>query len=88
MVSVLARGKIFYLKEMYCVSYFTGKFNFQPSYPSIADDVNHKAKKMNGASCTMPGMSGTTTMQGKFKKRGQQGGARKGDSAGGAGENK
>ena len=43
---------------------------------------------MNGASCTMPGMSGTTTMQGKFKKRGQQGGARKGDSGEDAGENR
>ena len=64
LVGVLARGKIFYMKEMYCVSYFTGKLNFQPFYPSIADDVNPKANKMNGASCTMPGMAGTTPKQG------------------------
>ena len=76
------------MKEMYCVSYFTGKLNFQPFYPSIADDVNPKANKMNGASCTMPGMSGTTPKQGEFKKGGQGGGARKGDSAGDAGENR
>ena len=32
------------MKEMYFVSYFTSKLNFQPFYPSIA-------------SCTTPGMS-------------------------------
>ena len=56
----------------------SGKLNFQPLYPSIADDVNPKANKMNGASCTMPRMSGTTPKQGEFKKGGQGGGVRKG----------
>ena len=76
------------MKEMYCVSYFTGKLNFQPFYPSIADDGNPKANEMNGASYTTPDMSGTTPKQGEFKKGGHGGGASKGDGAVDAGENR
>ena len=65
---------------MYCVSYFTGKLNFQPFYPLKAYDGNPKPKKMNGASFITPGISGTTPKQGEFKKGGHGGGARKGDS--------
>ena len=43
---------------------------------------------MNGASYTTPGMSGTTTKQGEFKKGGHGGGASKGDGAVDAGENR
>ena len=73
---------------MYCVSYLTGKFNFQPFCSPIADEMNPKANKMNGASCTMPRMSGTTPTQGEFKKGGQGGGPRTGEIAGDAGENR
>ena len=50
--------------------------------------MNPKANKMNRASCTMPGMSGTTPKQGEFKKGGQGGGPRTGEIAGDAGENR
>ena len=70
------------MKEMYCVSYFAGKHNFQPFYPLIANDGNPKPNKMNS------GLIGTAPKQGEFKKGGHGGGTRKGDGAVDTGENR
>ena len=46
--------------------------------PQIDDDMNPKANKINGASCTLPGKRVSPT-----KKQAGQGGSEKGDGAAG-----
>ena len=53
-------------------------FNKVPFLPQIDDDMNPKANKMNGASCTPPGKGVSPT-----KKQEGRGGSKKGDGAAG-----
>ena len=53
-------------------------FNRVPFLPQIDDDMNPKANKMNGASCTPPGKGVSPT-----KKQEGRGGSKKGDGAAG-----
>ena len=53
-------------------------FDGVPFLPQIDDDMNPKANKMNGASCTPPGKGVSPT-----KKQEGRGGSKKGDGAAG-----
>ena len=53
-------------------------FDRIPFLPQIDDDMNPKANKMNGASCTPPGKGVSPT-----KKQAGRGGSKKGDGAAG-----